>query len=124
MWDLNAEACRRYDEDAQSEDDQKKRSDVVAGSNNHNNPTKWDWELLVRTLSHVRVFETIYDESGAEKKHASLVDAEIVPLGLRNRRRIWGTVEEIFRFGAAKEEEEKWVLKEEDEVVVEGRERG
>ena len=49
------------------------------------------------------------------EKPASLIDAK-VPLGLRNRRRIWGTVEEIFRFGAAKEEE--------DEVVVEGMQGG
>ncbi|MCJ1237543.1 hypothetical protein MMC14_005529 [Varicellaria rhodocarpa] len=88
LWDLNAEACRRYDEDdgedEQSEDDQK-RSDAA-----------------------------VNDESDVEKP-ASLIDAK-VPLGLRNRRRIWGTVEEIFRFGAAKEEE--------DEVVVEGMQGG
>jgi hypothetical protein len=41
----------------------------------------WDWELLVRTLAQVEVFEP-----GSLLEHA--------PLRLRNRRRIWRLLEE------------------------------
>ena len=71
----------------------------------------------MRTLSHGRVFE---DElppplislspstPSPLERRVSLVDS--VPLGLRNRRRIWGTVEEILEFVG----EKKWVIREEE----------
>ena len=45
--------------------------------------TKWDWERLVRALAQKDVFEP----------GGSMADG--VPLGLRNRRRIWRMIEDI-----------------------------
>jgi hypothetical protein len=44
----------------------------------------WDYELLVRQLAQVEFFELV-SKSGKN-----------VPLGLRNRRRIWRLVEEMY----------------------------
>ncbi|MCJ1238735.1 hypothetical protein MMC14_006726 [Varicellaria rhodocarpa] len=74
LWDIDEEACRQ--KDTQTPDDPSEH---------------WDWELLVRTLTQERVFEPDHP-----LQHA--------PHGLRNRRRIWGIVEEIMQTS----EEEKY----------------
>ena len=76
LWDLDKEACRRKDQEA-----------INSGAQ------PWDWQLLVRTLAQKKVFEV----------EPSMVDA---PLGLRNRRRICGTIVEIFEYRREKLQEE------------------
>ncbi|KAI1169461.1 hypothetical protein F4777DRAFT_573055 [Nemania sp. FL0916] len=58
LWDLNAELIREKQRDG-----------------------SWDWELLVRKLSHVKL-------------HESGDTTLSLPLGLRNRRRIWRCLED------------------------------
>lgn len=56
--------------------------DLDAKASDPYEPDVWDWELLVRMLAQT----TIFEPGNA---------MEDVPLGLRNRRRIWRLLEEM-----------------------------
>ncbi|MCJ1485499.1 hypothetical protein MMC06_005673 [Schaereria dolodes] len=65
LWDLDHEACRRVDKEASEAS--------VHG---------WDWELFARMLAQTAIFE-----------QGNMMEG--VPLGLRNRRRIWRIAQEL-----------------------------
>ncbi|RYO85990.1 hypothetical protein DL764_009075 [Monosporascus ibericus] len=79
LWDVDIAAVERY---CSSADD--------------NAGTRPDWELLVRSLSQRLVRRGAQDDAVSMGLEENYYDRGDVPNGLRNRRRIWQLVEEMY----------------------------
>ena len=60
--------------------------DLVRKEQSKSKKQEWDWELLVRALAENDIYEN----------EEVIWAMENVPLGLRNRKRIWRLVQDIF----------------------------